>query len=58
MSDAREIVEAIIDRILEEMEFEQEIEILELENVVGIIEFPTFDRMEFNWIELDPLYEG
>jgi len=27
MSDTREIVEAIIDRILEEMEFEQEIEI-------------------------------
>ena len=58
MSDAREIVEVIIDRILEEMEFEQEIEILEQENVVGIIEFPTFERMEFNWTEIDPLYEG
>jgi hypothetical protein len=58
MSHAREIVEAIIDRILEEMEFEQEIEILEQENIVGIIEFPTFDRMEFNWIELDQIYEG
>jgi len=58
MSDAREIVEAIIDRILDEMELEAGIEIKEQENVVRIIEFETFDRMEFNWIEMDPIYVG
>ena len=58
MADAREIVEAIIDRILEEMELEAEIEMEEQENIVRIIEFETFDRMEFNWIEMDPIYEG
>jgi hypothetical protein len=58
MSDAREIVEAIIDRILDEMELEAGIKIKEQENVVRIIEFETFDRMEFNWIEMDPIYVG
>jgi len=58
MSDAREIVEAIIDRILDEMELEAGIEIKEQENVIRIIEFETFDRMEFNWIEMDPIYVG
>jgi len=58
MSDAREIVEAIIDRILDEMELEAEIKMGEQENFVRIIEFETFDRMEFNWIEMDPIYEG
>ena len=57
MSDAREIVKAIIDRILEEMENIVE-EVLEQEDAIGILEFPTFERMEFNWTEIDPIYKG
>jgi len=57
MSDAREIVEAIIDRMLEEMELEAEVEMEEQENFARI-EFENFDRMEFNWTEVDPIYEG
>ena len=57
MSDAREIVEAIIDSLLDKMELEVEVEMEEQENFARI-EFENFDRMEFNWIEMDPIYEG
>jgi hypothetical protein len=57
MSDAREIVKWIIDRVLEEMENVVE-EVLEQEDAIGILEFPTFERMEFNWTEIDPIYKG
>jgi len=49
MSDARECVEAIIDRLLDEMEIEAKIEMREQVN---------FDRMQFNWTRVNPIYEG
>ena len=57
MSDARECVEAIIDRLLDEMELEAKVEMREQENFARM-EFENFDRMEFNWTEVDPIYEG
>ena len=61
MSDAREIVRAILDRVLEEMENVVE-EVLQedamQEDAISILEFPTFERMEFNWTEIDPIYKG
>ena len=56
MSDAREIVKAILDRVLEEMENVIK-EVLQ-EDAISILEFPTFERMEFNWTEIDPIYKG
>jgi len=49
MSDARECVEAIIDRLLDEMELEGKIVMREQVN---------FGRMQFNWIRVIPIYEG
>ena len=49
MSDARECVEAIIDRLLDEMELEAKIEMREQVN---------YDRMQFNWQEIKSSYEG
>ena len=49
MSDARECVEAIIDRLLDEMEIEAKIEMREQVN---------FGRMQFNWTRGNLIYEG
>jgi len=59
MSGAREIVEWIMNKVLEEMENVVE-EVLEQEqkDTISILEFPTFERMELNWTEIDPIYKG
>jgi len=61
MSDAREIVQWIMNKVLEEMENVVE-EVLQedarQENAISILEFPSFERMEFNWTEMDPIYKG
>ena len=61
MSDAREIVRAILDWVLIEMEIVAE-EVLQedavQEDAISILEFPSFERMEFNWTEMDPIYKG
>ena len=61
MLDAREIVRAILDRVLEEMENVVK-EVLQedamQEDAISILEFPSFERMEFNWTEMDPIYKG
>jgi hypothetical protein len=49
MSDARECVEAIIDRLLDEMEIATKTEMREQMN---------YDRMQFNWTRVNPIYEG
>ena len=55
MSDAREIVQWVMNKVLEEMEYVVE-EVLQddakQEDAINILEFPTFDRMEFNWTEV------
>ncbi len=59
--DAREIVEWVMNKVLEEME-----NIIDMvlqddakqEDAINILEFPRFDRMEFNWTEMDPIYKG
>ena len=61
MSDAREIVQYVMNKVLEEMEYIVE-EVLQddakQEDAISILEFPTFERMEFNWTEMDPIYKG
>ena len=61
MSDAREIVREILDRVLIEMEIVTE-EVLQddarQEDAINILEFRRFERMEFNWTEMDPIYKG
>ena len=61
MSDAREIVRAILDRVLIEMEIVTK-EVLQedamQEDAISILEFPSLKRMEFNWTEIDPIYKG
>ena len=61
MSDAREIVQWVLNKVLEEMENIVE-EVLQddakQEDGFNILEFPSFDRMEFNWTEMDPIYKG
>jgi len=49
MSDARESVEAIIDRLLDKMEFATKTEMKKQVN---------YDRMQFNWKRVNPIYEG
>ena len=61
MSDAREIVQWVLNKVLEEMEDIVE-EVLKddakKEDGFNILEFPSFDRMAFNWTEIDPIYKG
>jgi hypothetical protein len=49
MSDARETVEQIIDRLLDEMEFETK---AEMERQMD------YERMQFNWKRVNPIYGG
>jgi len=49
MSDARETVEKIIDRLLDEMEFETKTEMRRQMD---------YERMQFNWKRVNPIYEG
>jgi hypothetical protein len=49
MSDARETVEKIIDRLLDEMEIETK---TEMEQQVN------YDRMQFNWKMVKSAYTG
>jgi len=61
MSDAREIVEWVMNKVLEEMENIVDMVLQDdakQEDAINILEFPRFDRMEFNWTEMDPIYKG
>ena len=49
MSDAREAVEAIIDRLLEDMEIATRVETVPQEN---------YDRMQFSWRKVKSTYQG
>jgi len=49
MSDSRECVEAIIDRLLDEMEIATKTEMKKQVN---------YDRMQFNWKRVNSIYKG
>jgi hypothetical protein len=49
MSDMREDVEAIIDRLLDDMEITTRDEMMQWVN---------YDRMQFNWQEIKSPYKG
>ena len=49
MSDARETVEKIIDRLLDEMEFETK---------AVMKRQMDYERMQFNWKRVNPIYGG
>ena len=49
MSDARETVEAIIDRLLDDME---------ITTMDETMQWVNYDRMQFNWQEIKSSYAG
>ena len=49
MSDARESAEAIIDRLLDDMEIATRVETVTQEN---------YDRIQFNWQKVQSIYQG